>query len=101
MTRHSYNLGRSRFLSLRPVWHVWIPLLVIGVICSVSQPGTAQSQPSFRPGGMDTILYGAAYYPEYMPYDRLDKDVGLMQTAGISVERIGESSWASKEPQDG
>lgn len=50
---------------------------------------------------MDTILYGVAYYPEYMPYDRLDTDVDLMQKAGINVVRIGESSWGLWEPQDG
>jgi len=50
---------------------------------------------------MDTILYGVAYYPEYMPYDRVDQDVQLMQKAGISVVRIGESSWGLWEPEDG
>ena len=50
---------------------------------------------------MDRVLYGVAYYPEYMPYDRLDKDVELMQRAGISVVRVGESSWGLWEPQDG
>ena len=50
---------------------------------------------------MPTVLYGAAYYHEYMPYDRLDKDVELMQQAGISVVRVGESTWTSWEPQDG
>ncbi|MBZ5681885.1 MAG: beta-galactosidase [Acidobacteriia bacterium] len=50
---------------------------------------------------METVLYGAAYYPEYMPYERLDKDVQLMQQAGISVVRVGESSWGLWEPEDG
>lgn len=48
-----------------------------------------------------TILYGAAYYPEYMPYERLDTDVELMKNAGISVARVGESTWTSWEPSDG
>jgi len=61
----------------------------------------AQSPANFRPDRMDTILYGVAYYPEYMPYDRLDKDVQLMQKAGISVVRIGESSWGLWEAEDG
>ena len=30
---------------------------------------------------MDQLLYGAAYYDEYMPYDRLDKDVEMMKKA--------------------
>ncbi|HVJ08852.1 MAG TPA: beta-galactosidase [Acidisarcina sp.] len=49
----------------------------------------------------DTILYGAAYYHEYMPYERLDKDVALMKQAGISVVRMGESTWSLWEPEDG
>src|SRR5512141_2825576 len=49
----------------------------------------------------DTILYGAAYYHEYMPYDRLDKDVELMKRAGITVVRVGESTWTSWEPREG
>jgi beta-galactosidase len=49
----------------------------------------------------DTVLYGAAYYHEYMPYERLDKDVEMMQKAGITVVRVGESSWSSWEPRDG
>jgi beta-galactosidase len=42
---------------------------------------SAQSESRFAPDKMGTILYGAAYYPEYMPYDRLDKDVEMMQMA--------------------
>lgn len=55
----------------------------------------------FAPDKMETILYGVAYYPEYMPSDRLDKDVDLMQKAGITVVRVGESTWSSWEPRDG
>ena len=50
---------------------------------------------------MDTVLYGVAYYPEYMPYERLDTDVALMKQAGINVVRVGESSWGLWEPEDG
>src|SRR5580698_910457 len=71
--------------------------------CLLSHPGrslaqnTAASQPN--------ILYGAAYYDEYMPADlqpgRLDKDVAMMKEAGISVVRMGESTWSLWEPEDG
>ena len=50
---------------------------------------------------MNTILYGASYYHEYMPYERLEKDIQLMEEAGISVVRLGESTWSSWEPQEG
>ena len=34
---------------------------------------------------MKELLYGAAYYDEYMPYDRLEKDVAMMKKAGINT----------------
>jgi beta-galactosidase len=48
-----------------------------------------------------TILYGASYYHEYMPYERLEKDVELMEKAGITFARVGESTWGVMEPRDG
>jgi beta-galactosidase len=54
-----------------------------------------------QPQKFNTILYGVAYYHEYMPYDRLEKDVQLMLDAGISVVRLGESTWSLFEPEEG
>jgi beta-galactosidase len=56
---------------------------------------TAQSTP------MDNVLYGAAYYHEYMPTDRLADDLKLMKESGISVVRVGESTWSLFEPREG
>ena len=50
---------------------------------------------------MEELLYGVAYYDEYMPYDRLEKDVEMMKKAGINLVRIAESTWSTLEPQDG
>ena len=50
---------------------------------------------------MDHLLYGAAYYDEYMPYERLEKDIALMKAAGMNTVRIGESTWSTCEPQEG
>lgn len=50
---------------------------------------------------MDRLLYGAAYYDEYMPRERLSQDVALLKKAHMNVVRIGESTWATCEPQDG
>ena len=50
---------------------------------------------------MKELLFGAAYYDEYMPYDRLDKDVEMMKKAGINTVRIAESTWSTCEPQPG
>ena len=49
---------------------------------------------------MKELLYGAAYYDEYMPYDRLEKDVAMMKKAGINTIRIAESTWSTCEPQE-
>ena len=48
-----------------------------------------------------SILFGAAYYDEYMPYDRLEKDMEMMKAASMNVIRIGESTWSTLEPTDG
>ena len=50
---------------------------------------------------MEHLLYGAAYYEEYLPVDRLEQDVEMMKAAGINVVRIAESTWSTCEPQDG
>src|SRR5678815_5701754 len=46
------------------------------------------------------LLYGVAYYDEYMPYYRLDKDIQMMKEAGINVVRIAESTWSTVELQE-
>ncbi len=50
---------------------------------------------------MDKLLYGAAYYDEYMPYERCEKDAQMMVKAGMNVVRIAESTWSTEEPEDG
>ncbi|AKD58402.1 beta-galactosidase [Spirosoma radiotolerans] len=47
------------------------------------------------------MLFGVAYYDEYMPYERLEKDIAMMKEAGINVVRIAESTWSTMEPQEG
>lgn len=54
-----------------------------------------------RPAYDDRLLYGAAYYPEYFPLERRERDLDLMAQAGISVIRVGESVWSTWEPTDG
>ena len=58
--------------------------------------GTLSAQSS----KMDNVLYGAAYYHEYMPTDRLADDLKLMKESGISVVRVGESTWSLFEPRE-
>jgi len=49
----------------------------------------------------DRVLFGAAYYQEYQPYDRLEQDLDLMAEARFSVIRVGESVWSTWEPENG
>src|SRR5438132_6709613 len=85
--------------------YMFVFLVVAAITASDQATGaqniSAQSKPAFAPDKMDTVLYGVAYYPEYMHYDRLDKDVELMQKARITVVRVGESTWSTWEPHDG
>lgn len=50
---------------------------------------------------MKNLLFGVAYYDEYMPYDRLQEDIKMMKEANINVVRIAESTWSTVEPQNG
>ena len=67
---------------------LWILFISIGKII--------YAQPKF-----DNVLYGAAYYHEYMPSERLDKDIQMMKECGLNVVRVGESAWGLFEPQEG
>ena len=52
----------------------------------------------------DHILFGAAYYDEYLMMkgiDRVDEDMRMMKEAGLNVIRIAESTWSTCEPQPG
>jgi beta-galactosidase GanA len=50
---------------------------------------------------MSALYYGVAYYDEYMPEERLEKDIALMLETGINVVRIAESTWSTLEPAEG
>ena len=50
---------------------------------------------------MDKLHFGVAYYDEYMPTSRVEQDIDLMKKAGVTVVRIGESTWSTLEPRDG
>lgn len=49
----------------------------------------------------NSLLFGTAYYPEYIPYERTDKDIEMMAQAGMNVIRIAESTWSTLEPVEG
>jgi len=74
---------------MKPAFYL---LLLIWSLPSLAQPQSLKT---------DNILYGAAYYHEYMPSERLEEDVRMMKEAGISVVRLGESTWSLFEPREG
>ncbi len=49
----------------------------------------------------DKLYYGAAYYDEYMPYERVETDFKLMREAGFNLIRIAESTWSTWEKREG
>jgi beta-galactosidase len=61
----------------------------------------SSARPQAGPPKFDTILYGVSYYWEYMPYERLEQDVQLMEKADVNLVRLGESTWGVMEPRDG
>jgi beta-galactosidase len=91
--------ARKRFLTL----------LATCTLIALRATAYAQAQAASGPDlHFPTVLYGAAYYNEYMPQDtptaqaeRLDKDIALMKRAGLNVVRMGESTWSLWEPEDG
>jgi beta-galactosidase len=95
--------SRPHPLHLAPVIAATLLAAASFTASSLQAQNTATPQP--------TILYGAAYYNEYMPDEgdnqpalraaRLQKDIALMKQAGISVVRMGESTWSLWEPEDG
>lgn len=64
-----------------------------------------QYEPVIRRWGFymktEKLYFGAAYYSEYLPYDRVEKDMEMMEKAGMNVIRIAESTWSTLEPQEG
>src|SRR5450631_1085516 len=90
-------------LSCKGIWGLMTvaTLLAVGAVSAQQAGQSAQTAPNLD---FPTVLYGVAYYNEYMPGDqvaRLDKDVALMKAAGLNVVRMGESTWSLWEPEDG
>jgi beta-galactosidase len=89
-------LSKNRYPSLS----ILMLAAVAGLAPSMIAQKPNETVPA-APGKMNNVLYGAAYYNEYNPYERLDKDVALMKAADITVVRMGESTWSLWEPEDG
>jgi beta-galactosidase len=86
----------ARITSLRST----VCALAAAALIAGSGMGHGQQTASSVPE-LPEILYGAAYYHEYEPTERLDQDVAMMKAAGLNVVRMGESTWSLWEPEDG
>lgn len=49
----------------------------------------------------NAVLLGTAYYPEDWDEAEQDRDIAMMQKAGIKIARMAEFSWAKTEPREG
>jgi beta-galactosidase len=49
----------------------------------------------------DRYLIGAAYYPEWWPFEEWETDFRQMRDLGINTIRMGEFAWALFEPEPG
>ena len=72
----------------------------------LEQLGAAHPAPSPGPApalstALGRLWLGAAWYPEQWPQSAWERDLALMQAAGINVVRVGEFAWSRLEPREG
>ena len=66
--------------------------------------GAAHPAPAPAPAlatALGRLWLGAAWYPEQWPESAWERDLSLMQAAGINVVRVGEFAWSRLEPAEG
>lgn len=70
-----------------------------GALLATSALCTAADGPAAT--AAERLWYGAAWYPEQWKEAAWEKDLQLMQAAGVNVVRIGEFAWSTMEPSEG
>jgi beta-galactosidase len=88
--------------------------LALGIVgLSVALAGCQVQEAGRREGASETraqaqrvipatpLMVGVAWYPEQFPESAWEKDLQLMQDAGIRMVRIGEFAWSTLEPAEG
>jgi len=63
--------------------------------CLLASPAKAAQPPSRQ------IEYGADYYPEDWPPERVETDAVLMQQARFTTVRVADTNWERLEPEEG
>lgn len=74
--------------------------LIVGILALAAHLLPIYSAPAdVKP--IPQLMLGSAWYPEQWPEAEWDKDLALMQAAGLNMVRIGEFAWSSLEPSEG
>ena len=66
-----------------------------------AQPAQGSQASPALSTALGRLWLGAAWYPEQWPESAWDRDLSLMQAAGINVVRVGEFAWSRLEPAEG
>ena len=93
------NLLLSRCVLLAMLCFIFLggmPLQVYAQPPSVATQSAAKSI-----ADNSALLLGVAWYPEQWSEPEWEKDLALMQKAGVRMVRIGEYAWSTMEPKEG
>jgi len=81
------------------------PTMLVSCLAAVtfvaSSSLAAEAGPESDTGQPPAILLGVAWYPEQWPESAWERDLALMEDAGVRMVRIGEFAWSSMEPREG
>ncbi len=92
------HCGRPRLLASL----IAAVVLCAGCASPTHKPSPAASAPPTASStALGRLWLGAAWYPEQWPQSAWEKDLSLMQAAGINVVRVGEFAWSRLEPAEG
>jgi beta-galactosidase len=89
--------------SLRARTPLLIPIVSSVIFFSVLAHSTDSSSvtPPTQLPNHNTLLVGAAWYPEQWPEERWEIDLRMMEAAHLNVSRIAEFAWSRLEPAEG
>src|SRR5690348_932345 len=68
---------------------------------ATQKPSEAAQHQTATQSAIPALVFGTAWYPEQWDEARWEKDLSLMQVAGINMVRVGEFAWSRMEPQEG
>jgi beta-galactosidase len=78
----------------------WLMAVLVATAVARATPAPAFTAVPAAGTAAAQIRMGAAWYPEQWPEDRWEKDLALMEAAGMNVVRVGEFAWSALEPAE-